>query len=233
MLEIRSFEGSPEELANFVVRQWTASYGGRMAVPDWSGDYFRWQLRMDEPEQRRHVIAAYDGAQLAGVVPHFPMQFALDGEKFSASQASWLSVAPEFRGQGVAGKLIQGSRAIHRELGLRFQLGFAQSTTRAERIQPGTCRRRRRRIARVHHIPHPADHWTQEGAGRNSRSGSCFRTLPACPNRIAEFRTAFPETAGSHRGPEAACGRLSSQPVHGTRLAFPTLGFSCAGHLGR
>ena len=125
MLEVRSYEGSPEELAKFVVSQWTASYGGRMAVPDWSADYFRWQLRMDEPEQRRHLIAAYDGAQLAGVVPHFPMQFSLDGEKFSASQASWLSVAPEFRGQGVAGKLIQGSRAIHRELGLRFQLGFA------------------------------------------------------------------------------------------------------------
>ncbi len=117
MLEVRTYEGSPEELAKFVVSQWTASYGGRMAVPDWSGDYFRWQLRMDEPEQRQHLIAAYDGAQLAGVVPHFPMQFSLDGEKFSASQASWLSVAPEFRGQGVAGKLIQGSRAIHRELG--------------------------------------------------------------------------------------------------------------------
>ncbi len=125
MLEVRSYEGSPEELSEFIVTQWTASYGGRMAVPHWSGDYFRWQLRMDEPEQRRYLIAAYDGAQLAGVVPFFPAQFSLDGERFAASQASWLSVAPEFRGQGVAGKMIQASRTLHRELGLRFQLGFA------------------------------------------------------------------------------------------------------------
>jgi predicted N-acetyltransferase YhbS len=125
MLEVRSFEGSPEELSKFVVTQWTASYGGRMAVPHWSSDYFRWQLRMDEPEQRRHLIAAYDGAQLAGIVPFCPAQFSLDGERFAASQASWLSVAPEFRGQGVAGKMIQASRALHRELGLRFQLGYA------------------------------------------------------------------------------------------------------------
>ena len=125
MLEVRSYDGSPEELANFVVSQWTASYGGRMAIPGWNADYFRWQLRMDEPEYRRHLIAAYDGARLAGVVPHFPIQFSLDGERFAGSQSSWLSVAPEFRGQGVAGKMIQGARALHRELGLRFQLGFA------------------------------------------------------------------------------------------------------------
>lgn len=125
MLEIRSYEGSPEELSEFVIRQWTASYRGKIAVPVWSGDYFRWQLRMEDPEQRHHIIAAYDGVQLAGVVPFFPMQFRLDDEPFTASQASWLSVAPEYQGQGVAKKLIEGSRAVHRDLGLKFQLGFA------------------------------------------------------------------------------------------------------------
>jgi predicted N-acetyltransferase YhbS len=125
MLEVRSYEGSPEELSDFVFTQWRASYGGRMAVPRWTGDYFRWQLRMDEPEQRRYLVAAYDGTRLAGVVPYFPMQFHLDGEAIAASQASWLSVSPDFRGQGVAGKLIESSRTLHREQGLRFQLGFA------------------------------------------------------------------------------------------------------------
>ena len=121
MLEIRPYEGSPEELSKFVVAQWTASYGGDMAVPRWSGDYFRWQLRMDEPCSVEYLIAAYDGVRLAGVVPFFPSQFSIDGECFSASQASWLSVAPEFRGQAVGGKMIQTSQALHRELGLRFQ----------------------------------------------------------------------------------------------------------------
>jgi GNAT superfamily N-acetyltransferase len=125
MLEVRSYDGSPEELSDFVFTQWQMSYGGRMAVPRWSGDYFRWQLRMDEPEHRRYLVAAYNGTRLAGVVPFFPVEFSLDGATFAASQASWLSVSNEFRGQGVARKLIEASRALHRELGLKFQLGFA------------------------------------------------------------------------------------------------------------
>ena len=125
MLEVRPFEGTPEELSEFVVAQWQATYGGRMAVPHWSGDYFRWQLRMDEAESRPHLIAAYEGTRLAGVVPFFPMRFSLAGDGFGASQASWLSVSPDFRGQGVAGKMIECSRALHRERDLRFQLGFA------------------------------------------------------------------------------------------------------------
>jgi len=125
MLEIRPFEGTPDELSDFVVAQWQATYAGRMAVPGWSGDYFRWQLRMDEPEFRQNLIAAYEGTRLAGVVPFFPMRFSLAGEQFDASQASWLSVSPDFRGQGVAGRMIEASRTLHRERGLRFQLGYA------------------------------------------------------------------------------------------------------------
>lgn len=131
MLEVRPFEGSPEELSDFVVSQWDASYRGRMLIPRWSGDYFRWQLRMDEAEHRRHLVAAYHGTRLAGVVLQFPMQFATAEERFAASQASWLSVSPEFRGQGVASALNQNLRALNRELGLRFQLGYAYYGGRA------------------------------------------------------------------------------------------------------
>ena len=125
MLEVRPFEGSPEELSDFVIAQWTALYGNQMIVPQWSGEYFRWQLRMDEPDRRRHLLAAYEGSRLAGVVCDFPMQFSLAGEQFAASQASWLSVSSDFRGRGIAGQLIASSRALHCELDLRFQLGFA------------------------------------------------------------------------------------------------------------
>jgi GNAT superfamily N-acetyltransferase len=129
--EVRPFEGSPEELSDFVVSQWNAWYSGRMFVPRWSGDYFRWQLRMDDAERRRHLIAAYQGTRLVGVVLHFPMQFATADERFAASQASWMSVSPAFRGQGVASALHQSLRALHRELGLRFQLLFAYYGHRA------------------------------------------------------------------------------------------------------
>jgi predicted N-acetyltransferase YhbS len=125
MLEIRPYEGTPEDVSDFIIKQWQLTYGGKMAVPQWNADYFRWQLRMDEPDQRQHLVAAYEGTRLAGVVCYFPMNFAMEGQRFAASQASWLSVSPEFQGQGVAGQLITGCRSRHREMGLRFQLGYA------------------------------------------------------------------------------------------------------------
>jgi len=133
MVEIRSYEGTPDALSDFVVAQWQSTYRGAMAVPRWSGDFFRWQLGMDEPGPHEHVVAAYDGSRLVGVVGYFPMQFAFDEIRFAGSQASWLSVSPDAQGTGVARRLIEAVRTRHRERGLRFQFGFAYYGHRASR----------------------------------------------------------------------------------------------------
>lgn len=124
MIEVRSFEGSPEELSEFVVNAWRKSYDGQMLVPNWSADYLRWQLRLDEARHRERLVAAYRGAQLAGVLLHVPMQFEVEGRPIRGSQASWLSVDPEFKGQGVAKALQAGTRKSHQEQGLEIQLGY-------------------------------------------------------------------------------------------------------------
>ena len=124
MFDVRSFEGSPEELSDFVVSTWKSSYEGRMPVPLWSADYFRWQLRLDEPDSERRLVAAYKDNQLAGVVLYVPMAFEMGGERIEAAQASWLSVASEFQGQGVARTLHDGSQEILRSDQLAFQLGY-------------------------------------------------------------------------------------------------------------
>ena len=124
ILEVRPFEGTPEELSDFIYTQWSATYRGKMAVPHWSGDYLHWQLRMSDPAYRRQLIAVYQGTKLAGVFAHFPVEFELLGERIASSQQSWLSVAPEFRRQGAAKALVDGSLAVHRERGCGFQLGF-------------------------------------------------------------------------------------------------------------
>ena len=95
-----------------------------MAVPRWSADYLRWQLRMDDPSFRRHIIAVYSDSKLAGVFAHIPVEFHLFGEQIKSSQQSWLSVAPDYRRQGVAKALVEGSLAVHRERGCGFQMGF-------------------------------------------------------------------------------------------------------------
>ena len=124
MIEVRPFEGTPEELSDFVVSTWKASYGGSIAVPNWSADYFRWQLRLDEPDSQRRVVAAYEGTKLAGTVIFVPLEFELLGERLQGAHSSWLSVSNDFRRRGVGKKLQAGTVAECREQGLEFQLGY-------------------------------------------------------------------------------------------------------------
>lgn len=124
MFESKPFRGTPEELSEFVIDTWKSTYAGRMSVPHWSGDYFRWQLRLDEPNAEQRMVCAYEGEQLAGAMLHFPMRFQFHGEIVEAAQASWLSVPVAFRGKGVANFLSESTRQLLRGQGRQFKLGF-------------------------------------------------------------------------------------------------------------
>ncbi|MBS0265484.1 MAG: GNAT family N-acetyltransferase [Planctomycetes bacterium] len=124
IFEIREYEGSPAELSDFMFTHWSATYRGKMVVPRWTADYLRWQLRMDDPSFRRHIVVAYKGTQLAGVLAHVPLEIHLIGQRFRASQQSWLTVAQEFRRQGVGQAMADRSVAIHRERGCAFHVGY-------------------------------------------------------------------------------------------------------------
>ena len=133
MLEVRPFEGSAEELTEFVVSTWKSIYAGQMAVPLWSSDYFCWQLGLEQPERRRYLHAVYQKGRLAGLMPEFPADFELHGKRCSGVQASWLSVPAEFRGQGVARLLADASREQLRSSGQDFRVGYAYYGSRASR----------------------------------------------------------------------------------------------------
>lgn len=124
MVEIRSYEGAAEDLREFVVGVWRNSYGGRMAFPLWSADYFRWQLGVESAAPRDHLLAAYDGTRLVGTILGFPARFRTERGEVGGSQGSWLSIDPAYRRQGIATQLRQELRRRHAELGLAFQVGY-------------------------------------------------------------------------------------------------------------
>lgn len=130
MLETRAFDGTPDELSDFVVSTWKASYEGKMAVPNWSGDYFRWQVRFDEPDAAKRAVAVYSGAKIAGVLIFCPYDFEFQGERVQAVHSSWLSVSPEFRRMGVAKALQAGSIKACQETGADFRLGYIYQGSR-------------------------------------------------------------------------------------------------------
>lgn len=120
--EVRTWDGTAEELSKFVIGVWRDDYAGKMAFPLWTPDYLSWQLDFDNPEAREHLLAAYCDGQLAGVLLGWTFRCRRGDRTDPAILSSWLSVRPEFRGRGVvkALKVEQDARMQARGEGLIF-----------------------------------------------------------------------------------------------------------------
>ena len=62
-MEIRSYEGDAEDLAELMQRVWKGTYLRKMWFPLWDAEFLRWQLGNDD---RRLCLAAYDEKELVG-----------------------------------------------------------------------------------------------------------------------------------------------------------------------
>lgn len=124
MIEVRAFNGSATALSDYVIQTWEETYAGKMPVPQWSADYFQWQLQFANPDANGQVIAAYDGQTLAGLLAYFPMTFELNGQRIEAAQGSWLSVSSAYRRQGIAQKIHNYARQQLLQHECKFLLGY-------------------------------------------------------------------------------------------------------------
>jgi GNAT superfamily N-acetyltransferase len=124
VIEVRSFQGTADDLAEFTNRVWRGTYAGRMPTPIWSAQHFARDL-MDDESDRSLLLAAYDGTRLVGSHPARELTVRLHGEPQAATWGSFLSVDPDYRKAGVAFMLQAESVKRHRERDLRMSLGFA------------------------------------------------------------------------------------------------------------
>lgn len=125
MIEIRTFDGTPDELAEFCVRCWSSIYSGTdMPFALWSGDFLDWGLFDDRGKCSDLLVAAYDGARLVGVLPAWPSPVRLYGENLDTTHCSYFSVDPDYRKSRVAAKLNIESRRRHREQDIPFMFGY-------------------------------------------------------------------------------------------------------------
>lgn len=107
MIEVRPYEGSAEDLSNFVTATWRRDYAGQMAFPLWSAEYLRWQLRLGEERFRKYQVAAYDGTRLVGTLLAAPCAFQTPEGRVAGAHGSWLAVDPEYRGQKIVGRMAE------------------------------------------------------------------------------------------------------------------------------
>jgi hypothetical protein len=128
-VEIRTYEGSGEDLADLVCRTWYLNYAGRMWFPVWDFPYFKWRLLDDRIESRDFFVCAYEGTKLVGCLMAEPLDFEIRGQRLKGTLSSWLSVDPAVAGPVIALRLVEGLRKRHLEHHMALSIGCTGSNS--------------------------------------------------------------------------------------------------------
>jgi hypothetical protein len=124
MIEIRTYDGEPAELAAFCTNVWKARYRDKMPIWLWSGPFLEWELFSDAPGGRDFLVAAYDKGRLIGAHPEKPVHYQWRGQPIFGTAGAWFSVDPAYEAQAVSMKLLLEQRRRHRERDAKFDIGY-------------------------------------------------------------------------------------------------------------
>lgn len=125
MIELRTFDGSAAELAEFCNAVWRQKYANTdMAVVVTSANFMQWEFFRDDPPAREFLVAAYDGTKLVGVLPCRPVNYRLRGESVFGTLGGFFSVDPAYETEGVAMKLNLEQIRRHRQHDAKLLMGF-------------------------------------------------------------------------------------------------------------
>ncbi|NVJ02085.1 GNAT family N-acetyltransferase [Myxococcus sp. AM009] len=129
MVEVRTFEGDAKEASRFINSVWQRTYGAKMGLTVWDERFFDWLLFSNPLADRDYLLGAYSKGKLVGAFLAEPAKIQLGQRQVDGTYGSWVSVAPENRGQGIGIKLSDTMRARHRERGAAITLGCVANGT--------------------------------------------------------------------------------------------------------
>ena len=124
MVEIRPFDGAPEEMASFLRRVWVDAGEARVLTPVWSREYLNWQFFDNPHAERDYMLAAYDRGRMVGALLAVDGRFRAGDHIFRGSWGSWLTVDPEYRIQFIAPQLVAAMCERHVAHGSRLIMGY-------------------------------------------------------------------------------------------------------------
>ena len=102
MLRYTTYQGTIEDLVEFVNRVWEDAYIDKTTFPCWTVEFFKWQFGDGSDARLSHLLAAYDGTRLVGVLLGRPCLLRLPSGVIRGSQWSWLSIDSRYQGRGIA-----------------------------------------------------------------------------------------------------------------------------------
>lgn len=118
-VEIRSYSGDFEDVAELMERVWLPEYRGRLWVPIPDADYLRWRFG---PDSKAVCSAAYEGTRLVGTVFSAPSPLRIAGVVYPASLSSVFTVEPDHRRMALP--LVQHLRQCNEERGIAITTGM-------------------------------------------------------------------------------------------------------------
>jgi hypothetical protein len=118
-VEIRSYCGDFEDVAELMHRVWLPEYRGRLWVPIPDAEYLRWRFG---PGSNALCPAAYEGAKLVGTIFSAPTPLRISGSVYPASLSSVFTVDPDHR--RIALSLVQHLRRCNEEHGIAITTGM-------------------------------------------------------------------------------------------------------------
>ncbi len=129
-IAIRTYEGDSQSLSQFVVNTWLSSYREQMSVPDWTAEYFDWQMTGPDYTDRELLLTAWKGDCLVGSMLAMPFDLWINGREYQGAHGSWLAVAPQVRRDGVG--LMLSNEMNRRQLERNYygRLGYSYQGAR-------------------------------------------------------------------------------------------------------
>ncbi len=124
-IEIRTYEGDSQSLSQFVVNTWLDSYRDQMSVPDWTAEYFDWQMTGPDYSDRDLLLTAWKDNELVGSMLAMPFDLWVNGRQLRGAHGSWLAVSPEVRRDGVGLMLSNEMNRRQHERNYYGRLGYA------------------------------------------------------------------------------------------------------------
>lgn len=121
MIDIRAFDGGPDELAAFVTPIWVKAYAEEMSVPLWSAEFLEWTLDWN---RRDHLVTAWDGRRLIGCLLAKVYAMKYLEQHVMGTQCSFLTVDPDYRRQGIANLMVDQQKKVNEQQNIEFELGY-------------------------------------------------------------------------------------------------------------
>jgi predicted N-acetyltransferase YhbS len=128
MIEIRTFDGSPAEMASFLRDVLQTEGKGKFATMLCSRELLEWQFFNNPHVERDYILAAYDGGKMVGAFLAVDGRFRSAAHGFRGSLANWLTVAPEYRAHFVGPQLVAAMLERHATRGADLIIGVAYPT---------------------------------------------------------------------------------------------------------